>query len=202
MTTSSAEPTQNRLSNSQYSASPPFPPTTPLPTQWTAQPLQPGVPSQTSYNSQNARNVPMYNNNSSTPGSTLSSGNQNQHMLNKAAADALNPAIATSYDALALLSQAADQTREASRQDIQNGSTNLQSPLTSFASPTSTNPAHQRPISNKTTPNNVIDPAMMLDDVQQSQGVANTEQALRAWSRMRFVRAGWFTAQEAMDYLD
>ncbi|KAG5997867.1 hypothetical protein E4U43_002560 [Claviceps pusilla] len=27
-------------------------------------------------------------------------------------------------------------------------------------------------------------------------------QALRAWSRFRFVRAGWFTAQEAIEYID
>lgn len=26
--------------------------------------------------------------------------------------------------------------------------------------------------------------------------------ALRAWTRFRFVRAGWFTAQEAIDYVD
>lgn len=26
--------------------------------------------------------------------------------------------------------------------------------------------------------------------------------ALRAWSRFRFVRAGWFTAQEAIEYID
>lgn len=28
------------------------------------------------------------------------------------------------------------------------------------------------------------------------------EDALRAWSRFRFVRAGWFTAQEAIEYID
>jgi len=26
--------------------------------------------------------------------------------------------------------------------------------------------------------------------------------ALKAWSRFRFVRAGWFTAKEAIDYID
>lgn len=27
-------------------------------------------------------------------------------------------------------------------------------------------------------------------------------EALKAWARFRFVRAGWFTAQEAIDYID
>lgn len=26
--------------------------------------------------------------------------------------------------------------------------------------------------------------------------------AIKAWSRFRFVRAGWFTAQEAIEYID
>jgi hypothetical protein len=120
-------------------------------------------------------------------------------MLNKAAADALNPAIATSYDTLYLLSQAAEQTSEAGIQNQQNGSRNLQSPSTTLGSPGSTNPSHHRTVSNTMTPSNMIDPAMVLDN---GQATAEYQNALRAWSRMRFVRAGWFTAHEAIEYIE
>ena len=120
-------------------------------------------------------------------------------MLNKAAADALNPAIATSYDALYLLSQAAGQTGEAGMQNQQNGARGLQSPSTTFGSPGSTNQSHHRTASNTMTPSNMIDPAMVIDNAQAD---AEYKNAFRSWSRMRFVRAGWFTAYEAMDYID
>lgn len=35
-------------------------------------------------------------------------------------------------------------------------------------------------------------------DEVEGQGYKN---AIRAWSRFRFVRAGWFTAAEAIDYI-
>ena len=120
-------------------------------------------------------------------------------MLNKAAADVMNPPIATSYDALHLLSRAAGESEKADRQ-----ANHLGSPTAAFASPGSTNHSHHRTISNNMTPNNVIDPAMMLDSVEDTRLVDNAGivNALRAWSRMRFVRAGWFTASEAMNYIE
>lgn len=120
-------------------------------------------------------------------------------MLNKAAADALNPAISTSYDALYLLSQAAGQTGEAGMQPQQNGARSMQTPSTTFGSPSSTNPSQHRTVSSTMTPSTMIDPAMVLDNGQTDAGYKN---ALKSWSRMRFVRAGWFTAHEAMDYID
>jgi len=120
-------------------------------------------------------------------------------MLNKAAADALNPAVATSYDTLYLLSQAAEQTSEAGIQNQPSGSRNLQSPSTTFGSPGSTNPSHHRTVSNTITPSNMIDPAMVLDNGQANSEYQN---ALGLWSRMRFVRAGWFTAHEAIEYIE
>lgn len=36
------------------------------------------------------------------------------------------------------------------------------------------------------------------EEVDEGQGYKN---AVRAWSRFRFVRAGWFTAAEAIDYI-
>ncbi len=49
-----------------------------------------------------------------------------------------------------------------------------------------------------------IDPALSGDhtdkpDRNQDQGYKD---AIKAWSRFRFVRAGWFTPQEAIDYID
>lgn len=48
-----------------------------------------------------------------------------------------------------------------------------------------------------------IDPSLALNATAslgdaQDQGYKN---ALRAWSRFRFVRAGWFTPAEAIDYV-
>jgi hypothetical protein len=31
---------------------------------------------------------------------------------------------------------------------------------------------------------------------------ASYKEALKAWARFRFVRAGWFTPAEAIDYID
>ena len=44
-----------------------------------------------------------------------------------------------------------------------------------------------------------IDPALTKRDPSSEPGY---HEALKAWSRFRFVRAGWFTPQEAMDYLE
>jgi hypothetical protein len=49
-----------------------------------------------------------------------------------------------------------------------------------------------------------IDPALASEglnklDRTQDQGYKD---AIKAWSRFRFVRAGWFTPTEAIDYID
>ncbi|KAK3692050.1 hypothetical protein B0T22DRAFT_475020 [Podospora appendiculata] len=43
-----------------------------------------------------------------------------------------------------------------------------------------------------------IDPELIKRDPSSEPGYS---EALRAWARFRFVRAGWFTAQDAMDYI-
>lgn len=45
-----------------------------------------------------------------------------------------------------------------------------------------------------------IDPG--LAPLAANNYIAGHAEALKAWSRFRFVRAGWFTAQEAIDYID
>ena len=44
-----------------------------------------------------------------------------------------------------------------------------------------------------------IDPELTKPDPLAEPGYA---EALNAWARFRFVRAGWFTAQEAIAYID
>lgn len=46
-----------------------------------------------------------------------------------------------------------------------------------------------------------IDPQLTKSDAK-SESVPAHGDALKAWARFRFVRAGWFTAQEAIDYID
>ena len=44
-----------------------------------------------------------------------------------------------------------------------------------------------------------IDPALRRRVDTSDPGYVD---ALKAWNRFRFVRAGWFTAQEAIEYID
>ncbi|KAK1467351.1 hypothetical protein CMEL01_11344 [Colletotrichum melonis] len=44
-----------------------------------------------------------------------------------------------------------------------------------------------------------IDPALTRRDLSGEPGY---QHAIKAWGRFRFVRAGWFSAQEAIDYID
>lgn len=44
-----------------------------------------------------------------------------------------------------------------------------------------------------------IDPELVKPDPATQPGYA---EALKLWARFRFVRAGWFTAQEAIEYID
>jgi hypothetical protein len=39
------------------------------------------------------------------------------------------------------------------------------------------------------------------DEIRRMQD-ASYKEALKAWARFRFVRAGWFTPAEAIDYID
>lgn len=45
-----------------------------------------------------------------------------------------------------------------------------------------------------------VDPVLAQQAALRAQ--PGYQEALRAWSRFRFVRAGWFTAQEAIEYID
>ncbi|KAK4137185.1 hypothetical protein BT67DRAFT_371129 [Trichocladium antarcticum] len=49
------------------------------------------------------------------------------------------------------------------------------------------------------TVDQAIDPELTKRELSAEPGYT---EALKAWGRFRFVRAGWFTAQEAIDYID
>ncbi len=46
-----------------------------------------------------------------------------------------------------------------------------------------------------------IDPALGVDRSNRMND-SGYKDAVKAWARFRFVRAGWFTASEAIDYID
>jgi hypothetical protein len=47
----------------------------------------------------------------------------------------------------------------------------------------------------------VIDPALSDPQADRTRDQGYKD-AIKAWSRFRFVRAGWFTPVEAIDYID
>ena len=181
----------NVATQPQYSVSPTYKNiATSSPQQWAARPNQASLVPQHTRQPQNPQSVPTYVPNASITNSRPESN----HMLNKDAADKLNPAIATSYEALHLLSQAATQTEKANR-------LSGMSPSTPYATP-STATSRLRGSSNVMSPGNLIDPAINTGQAQGEVSEAELNKALQAWSRMRFVRAGWFTAREAMTYVE
>jgi hypothetical protein len=132
--------------------------------------------------------------------------NANEHMLNKEAANILHPSIATSHEALHLLSVAAGQTEEANRQNSQNLPSHLRSPATTFGTPSSGGLSHQRTSSyNMNSVEQAFGdggPEVMDGQSLDPNGGKDYQDALKMWSKMRLVKAGWFTPSEAMGYID
>lgn len=128
--------------------------------------------------------------------------------MNKTAADLLSPTISNSHDALHLLSEAAGRTEDLNRQGVGNG---VRQP-SSYGQPitaASTTSQHSRSAAPKP-------PRSTSTESQQQQQPAESRQksviapelqdpgyldAVKAWSRLRFVRAGWLTVEEAMAYI-
>lgn len=46
-----------------------------------------------------------------------------------------------------------------------------------------------------------IDPALATEGLRDSSQEQGYKDALKAWARFRFVRAGWFTPAEAIAYI-
>lgn len=133
--------------------------------------------------------------------------NANEHMLNKEAANILHPSIATSHEALHLLSVAAGQTEEANRQNSQSLPSHLRSPSTTFGTPSSAGASRRRALSQNMAPSEQMSTEVGrfgMTSEQSFDPVENNsyQEALRMWSRMRLVKDGWFTATEAIAYVE
>ena len=144
-------------------------------------------------------------------------GYSGQPMMNRTAVELLSPAITNTHDALHLLSEAAGRTedlnRYAARQPVPSFSSGP-SPLASGSSPGNLSGSFSRATrsamstsgdgyyqgGSSTANPQVSDGADQQDSLtkQQDPGYAD---AVQAWSRLRFVRAGWMTVEEGMDYV-
>ncbi|KAL8821833.1 MAG: hypothetical protein Q9223_000191 [Gallowayella weberi] len=134
---------------------------------------------------------------------TTNSVRQDQEVTNETAAALFHTPINTPGDALHLLLEASGRT-----ESLQEGTGNDQEHRPNLPSPNSHSTGRSRltrpgpPASLRHRKEN-IDPAIARSS--GSQHLADSPEitdALRAWSRLRFVRAGWFTAREAISYID
>lgn len=144
-------------------------------------------------------------------------------MMNRTAVELLSPAISNSHDALHLLSEAAGRTEDLNRQSLENryaarpsvsSFNSPMSPGTQAGTPRSVGGSFSRPPRSTTIPASSYFPANASDSVDprlsdtrpQSGAPGNMQDlgyidAVRAWSRLRFVRAGWLTVEESMAYI-
>ena len=128
---------------------------------------------------------------------------QDQEVTNETAAALFQTPINTPGDALHLLLEASGRSEDFHLQNNAQGALS-QSPgdrksITSgkfhFARPEPIEPpVDQGHIAN-------LDPAIAIDGLNNTNTDGSRE-ALRIWSRLRFVRAGWLTAKEAMSYVN
>lgn len=145
-------------------------------------------------------------------------------MMNRTAVELLSPAISNSHDALHLLSEAAGRTEDFNRRvnadqgyfkrtDSLNTSIS-ESPLLSNASGSTSRPFTRapRPAGTATMREGYYqDMPSSYSSVESqppsfrarttSSDDSGHADAVKVWSRLRFVRAGWLTVEEAMAYV-
>ncbi|KAI4173921.1 MAG: hypothetical protein LQ343_002689 [Gyalolechia ehrenbergii] len=125
------------------------------------------------------------------------SAGQDQEVANETAAALFRTPINVPGDALHLLLEASGRTESLQRQDNDargrpSSKSAEQGRLTRPTAPV----LHQQRSGN-------IDPAIGGGSSSSYQAESlEIAEAIRTWSRLRFVRAGWFTAQEAISYID
>lgn len=154
-----------------------------------------------------------------TAGTGYGLGEGGTPMMNRTAVELLSPAISNSHDALHLLSEAAGRTEDLNRQSLENRYAARQSvpsfnspmsPLTQEGTPRSTGGSFSRTsrtgaMSMGNYSSGSVD--VPLSGARGQPGASGTVQdpgfvdAVKAWSRLRFVRAGWLTVEEAMAYV-
>ncbi|KAE8356698.1 hypothetical protein BDV28DRAFT_126416 [Aspergillus coremiiformis] len=143
-------------------------------------------------------------------------------MMNRTAVELLSPAISNSHDALHLLSEAAGRTEDLNRQSLENRYAARQSvssfnspmsPLTQAGTPRSAGGSFSRPARPGMPMGNYFQTTESgSGDHQTSDGRGQSSpseglqdpgyaDAVKAWSRLRFVRAGWLSVEESMAYV-
>ncbi|KAL8736014.1 MAG: hypothetical protein Q9166_000576 [cf. Caloplaca sp. 2 TL-2023] len=128
---------------------------------------------------------------------------QDQEVTNETAAALFHTPINTPGDALHLLLEASGRSESLQRQtsaDYEHRH-HLSSPNSQSTERTHfTRPGAQASLRHR---RENIDPAISgIDGSHQSMESLDIADALKTWSRLRFVRAGWFTAREAISYID
>ncbi|KAI5300041.1 hypothetical protein KEM56_002792 [Ascosphaera pollenicola] len=144
------------------------------------------------------------------------------HVMNKTAADLLSPAISNTHDALHLLSEAAGRSENLNRNRHAATRHPSSSTMASSGSPLVSSSTPQQ----RVRTNSVVMPAIQPSGPagwyrQEREGdqrqppdtttrpdtpIKGPEEieymkVARVWSRFRFIRAGWFSVDEAMDYI-
>lgn len=131
-----------------------------------------------------------------------------QELANETAAALFQAPINTPGDALHLLLKASKENEDFQRRDTEG--TRRRSESQSRPQPLSMpgeykSPPH-RGVNESRGQNYIsnIDPAISGNNARQGKSASRilSTVTIRLWSRLRFVRAGWFTAREAVEYLD
>jgi hypothetical protein len=118
--------------------------------------------------------------------------------------------VHSGHDALKVLYEAAVHGRTNSSASTQRPSLNGPSPAAVTSFPATMSPADRVPTSNSRSsyPNDAawktkVEPVNSIDgDAMPEPDPVHVAAALKAWSRYRFVRQGWFTAKEGMAYVE
>ncbi|KAH5423587.1 hypothetical protein HBI23_198410 [Parastagonospora nodorum] len=125
-----------------------------------------------------------------------------QKLNNETVATLQNGEVYSGHDALNLLFEAAAHHRSGSTSSMQRptmGST--PGSQTNFASP-QVHPTHMRNGSRNTASDTAVDPAISQPMLPDPPNQYAFMEAVAAWQKFRFVRAGWLTAKEAIAYID
>ena len=130
-----------------------------------------------------------------SPSDQVSNTPEGQEVTNETAAALFQSPIQTPGDALYLLFEAAGRTGDLDRH------TKKEDSILSPKHESHATPLKQTKFLSPDARGSVIDPAIAIDSTKVAENEEFGE-ALQAWSRLRFVRAGWLTAREAISYID
>ncbi|WYZ39804.1 hypothetical protein EsH8_IV_000145 [Colletotrichum jinshuiense] len=127
----------------------------------------------------------------------------NAQLENREAQDLMRPGVYGPHDALDLLYKAATDSPGTNNHKRHESVASIpalpQQPRIVTPGETMRPATNGRPSAPIKLEQQPIDPELTRRDLSGEPGYND---AIKAWGRFRFVRAGWFTAQEAIDYID